>query len=469
LLAIWFVSTSVHRLVAQTPTIANQPQSLNVAPGMKAIFSVQASGSALRYQWQFNSNNIVRGTNFTLAITNVAPADAGDYQVVITNISGSVTSAPASLLLGPILAWGATNIGPNTPAQLLLPLGLTNAIAVAAGDNHGLGLRPDGIIATWGIGNSALANVPAGLSNVIAVSARRNNSGALREDGAVVVWGNNSYQQTNVPPTLNNAASVSVGGDFCAALRNDGTVLAWGNNLNSQVSGASNLSDVVTIACGGSHGLALLGSGQVAAWGRNTEKQCVVPIGVANVASIAAGDQHSLALRDDGTVVAWGNNASGQTNVPAGLTNVVAIAAGVSHSLALTGDGRIVGWGLNSNGQGTAPIGATNVFSLAGGSIFSLALEGNGGPTPTAHLVKHSILQGDTLNLAAMAVGAPPLNYQWRFNGLDIAGATNGAFSLADVQPDNTGSYSVVVSNGFGSTTNPVASVTVRQRLSVAV
>ena len=121
LLAIWFVSTSVHRLVAQPPTIANQPQSLNVAPGMKAIFSVQASGSALRYQWQFNSNNIIRGTNFTLAITNVAPADAGDYQVVITNISGSVTSAPASLLLGPILAWAPRTSVPIRPRNYCCP------------------------------------------------------------------------------------------------------------------------------------------------------------------------------------------------------------------------------------------------------------------------------------------------------------------------------------------------------------
>src|SRR6185503_19899787 len=109
LLAIWFVSARGYRLVAQTPTIASQPQSLNVAPGMKAVFSVQASGSALRYQWQFNSNNIVRATNSIFTVTNVALADAGDYRVVITNISGSVTSAPASLLLGPILAWGATN------------------------------------------------------------------------------------------------------------------------------------------------------------------------------------------------------------------------------------------------------------------------------------------------------------------------------------------------------------------------
>src|SRR5437773_1969178 len=463
-----FTALYPSELLAQAPTITKPPQSLNVAPGMKAVFSVQASGSALRYQWQFNGADILKATNASFTLTNVAPTDAGDYQVIVTNVSDSVTSAPASLLLGNILAWGATNIGPTTPSQLLLPLALTNAVAIAAGDNHGLGLRPDGAVACWGL-SSSVTNVPAGLSNVIAVSARRNNAGVLRADGTAVVWGNNTFQQTNVPPSLTNAISLSVGGDFCAALRSDGTVRAWGNNAYFEVSAASTLSSVIAIACGGSHGLALLKSGQVKAWGRNTEKQCAVPSGLSNVVAIAAGDLHSLALRDDGTVVAWGSNSSGQTNVPAGWTNAVAIAAGSSHSLALTGDGRIVGWGLKNDGQTAVPLAATNVISIAGGSVFSLALEGTGAPTPVGRSLDRDVVQGGAFNLMAMTVGAAPLTFQWQFNGVDIAGATNAALSLSDVQPDNAGSYSVVVSNDYGSITNQVASVTVRQRLSLAV
>ncbi len=462
-----FTALYPSELLAQAPTITKPPQSLNVAPGMKAVFSVQASGSALRYQWQFNGADILKATNASFTLTNVAPADAGDYQVIVTNVSDSATSAPASLLLGNLLAWGATNIGPNTPAQLLLPLALTNAVAIAAGDNHGLGLRPDGTVLGWGL-SSSVTNVPVGLSNVIAVSARRNNSGALRADGTAVVWGSNALQ-TNVPSSLTNAISLSVGGDFCAALRSDGTVRAWGNNLYSEVSAAPNLPDIVAIACGGSHGLALLKSGQVKAWGRNTEQQCVVPSGLSNVVAIAAGDVHSLALRDDGTVVAWGSNSSGQTNVPTGLTNVVAIAAGSSHSLALTGDGRIVGWGLKNDGQTAVPLAATNVISIAGGSVFSLALEGTGAPTPVGRTLDRDVAQGGAFNLMAMTVGAAPLTFQWQFNGLDIIGATNAALSLSDVQPVNAGFYSVVVSNNFGSITNQVASVRVRQRLSIAV
>jgi alpha-tubulin suppressor-like RCC1 family protein len=467
-IAVWCATVPCGGLLAQAPVITRQPQSLNVAPGMKAIFSVQASGSTLRYQWQFDGSDVSNATNQTYTITNVTPADAGSYQVIVTNLSGNVPSAPASLLLGPILAWGSTNTGPGTPPQLLLPLALTNAVAIAAGDNHGLGLSPDGTVSSWGLNTSGATNVPAGLTNVVAVSARRNSSGALRADGTVVVWGNNLFQQTNVPPSLTNAIALGVGGDFCAALRSDGTVLAWGNNGNSQVSAATNLSGVVAISLGGSHGLALLDNSRVAAWGRNAEKQCNVPAGLSGVVAVAAGDVCSLALRYDGTVVAWGGNTFGQTNVPPGLTNVVAIAAGTSHCLALTGDGGIVGWGLSNSGQLAVPPAATNVISLAGGSIFSLALEGNGAPLSTARTVQQGILQGDTLNLTAMTVGAPPLNYQWRFNGVDIIGATNATLSLSDVQPDNAGAYSVVVTNDLGSITNQVASVTVRELQTIA-
>jgi hypothetical protein len=85
LLAIWLVSASAYRSAAQSPTIATQPQSLNVAPGMKAIFSVQASGSALRYQWQLNGADISGATNSTLTLTDVRPTASGNYRCIISN------------------------------------------------------------------------------------------------------------------------------------------------------------------------------------------------------------------------------------------------------------------------------------------------------------------------------------------------------------------------------------------------
>ena len=62
------------------------------------------------------------------------------------------------------------------------------------------------------------------------------------------------------------------------------------------------------------------------------------------------------------------------------------------------------------------------------------------------------------------AVGAvsfnPPLRYQWRFNGEDIAGATNSSLSFTNVQLAHAGSYSVAVVDSVGAVTSLPATLT---------
>jgi len=53
--------------------------------------------------------------------------------------------------------------------------------------------------------------VPAGLTNVVAVAAGDAHSLAVRADGIVVAWGNNDDDQTSVPPGLTNAVAVAAG------------------------------------------------------------------------------------------------------------------------------------------------------------------------------------------------------------------------------------------------------------------
>ena len=45
------------------------------------------------------------------------------------------------------------------------------------------------------------------------------------------------------------------------------------------------------------------------------------------------------------------------------------------------------------------------------------------------------------------------MNYQWRFNGTEIPGATSNSYTFAVSHPANAGSYDVVVSNSGGAVT----------------
>ncbi len=80
------------------PVIASQPVNQTVTVGETASFSVTATGTApLSYQWRLNSTNIVGATADTLVLTNVQPAAAGVYSVVVSNLGGTVTSSNATL------------------------------------------------------------------------------------------------------------------------------------------------------------------------------------------------------------------------------------------------------------------------------------------------------------------------------------------------------------------------------------
>ncbi|MCX8090788.1 MAG: family 10 glycosylhydrolase [Verrucomicrobiae bacterium] len=84
--------------VSSPPVITAQPQSLIVAQGSNATFSVIASGTApLAYQWWFNTAPIAGATGNSFTRTNAQLADQGNYFVVVTNVAGAVTSPPALL------------------------------------------------------------------------------------------------------------------------------------------------------------------------------------------------------------------------------------------------------------------------------------------------------------------------------------------------------------------------------------
>jgi glucose/arabinose dehydrogenase/alpha-tubulin suppressor-like RCC1 family protein/sugar lactone lactonase YvrE len=340
-----------------------------------------------------------------------------------------------------VVGWGL-----NAKGQISVPGGLTNAIAVAAGFEHGLALTSDGSVLGWGNNFQGQSAPPPGMSNVIAIVAGWNHSLALHTNGKVTAWGYNAFGQANVPAGLTNVIAIAASGHHSLALKSDGTIVGWGYNAYGQATPPADLSNAVAIAAGARHSLALKSNGTVVGWGDNAAGQLSIPAGLSNVTSIAAGYLFSLAVKQDGAVVGFGNNSHGQLNVPGTTNNFVAVAGGSVHTLAITSEGKPIGWGCASCfGVLPVPANLSHVSAVAAGELFSLAL--TRAPWITEQPTNRTAVPGDDISFTVAAISAEPLTYQWLFNGVALEGATNAILLLTDVQNTNAGSYTVRVAN----------------------
>ncbi|MBQ9323071.1 MAG: immunoglobulin domain-containing protein, partial [Clostridia bacterium] len=102
------VTTSAATLTVVTkPTITTQPKSVTAAVNATAKFTVAASGTGLKYQWQWsfdggknwsNSSSATVGYNTaTLQVTATEARNGYQYRCQVTNEAGAVTSSAATL------------------------------------------------------------------------------------------------------------------------------------------------------------------------------------------------------------------------------------------------------------------------------------------------------------------------------------------------------------------------------------
>jgi len=81
-------------------------------------------------------------------------------------------------------------------------------------------------------------------------------------------------------------------------------------------------------------------------------------------------------------------------------------------------------------------------------------------PNITTNPVPQSVSQDQTANFSVSATGIPDPSYQWQHAGTNLPGATSATLPIAGAQRSNGGSYAVIVSNGSGSVTSSVVSLT---------
>lgn len=106
------------------PVITGQPRSQTVAEGHAVVISVGSSTSNPVYTWKKDgvaltaATSGVRLVGGTLIIDQAGRADAGVYTVTLTTSGGSVTSAPATLIVTPNLVPPLIDQWTRTPANV---------------------------------------------------------------------------------------------------------------------------------------------------------------------------------------------------------------------------------------------------------------------------------------------------------------------------------------------------------------
>ncbi|MGD1032709.1 MAG: immunoglobulin domain-containing protein, partial [Opitutaceae bacterium] len=120
---------------AQPPQIMYQPQGVSTSAGDNVTLQVTANGVGLSYRWQFNNSNLSDGGDIsgsqtsTLSITGIALNQAGNYTVVVSNSSGSVTSSPANVM---VTASGQLPVITVQPAPQTVNAGANPTLSVTA-------------------------------------------------------------------------------------------------------------------------------------------------------------------------------------------------------------------------------------------------------------------------------------------------------------------------------------------------
>jgi trimeric autotransporter adhesin len=421
--------------VRQSLGIFEHPASQTVYAGEDVTFSVHVKGTPpFQYQWRKHTNNVAvtntypiggppvdtnavdipRATNATLTLTNVQPADALKYDVVVMNVTGAITSQVARLTVDSnifpaittqpqsLTVWPGAKAGFRVTSKGAPTLqhqwrksgssiyGATNvSYLINSADRTNAGTYDVVVSNTYGALTSSIASLavaaraaptyppagtvvnltgallPDGLTNIVAVSAARYHALALRSDGTVAGWGAGAaslFGLNTVPEGLSNIVAVSAGSRSSYAIRDDGTVASWGN-------AAPELFGIVGISGNDFGGVAVQHGGRVIGWGMAASLNSLT-----NIRSLSLSFTYALVVYLDGTVQRVGLSGPGAP-LTRSISTAVAAAIG-TNTVALTSANEVVD--LLSVDDSHLPSGLKDVIAISGYSRRNLALKSDG-------------------------------------------------------------------------------------------
>ena len=389
-----------------------------IAAGADTSFALRANGTVAAWGRDETSN----GTVVTTAngLSNVAAISASGDQFAVLKQAGTVESYGfTSTGTGPDLSGGSPSSSGISPSTI------TGAVAISAGNNHGLALLNNNTVAAWG-------NLPAGDPENIA--------------------------------GVTGAAAVAAGSDFSLVLRSDGTVFAA--DPSGSYAGLTALSNVVYVTAGSFHSYAVQADGSIRGFGSSGNGQINSTITdalslptTARWASGTSGDYlnshrwaqgipstaNSDAIFDSGGSynVNFGNNAQARSLAVSGGGNVTfnqnanSFNAGSSISVSGTGTSlTVTGSGSGSQLTATSLTNSATLAVSAGSTINATSISNSG-------LI--SVVTGGQLATSGTIANSGSLQNSGAVSG-DISGS--GSVTNSGTITGNLTTTGSVVNNG---------------------
>ena len=261
-------ATSPVIAVSEAPAMLSQPLGQSILLGSNVTFAATATGDAtLGYQWYFNGAPLADGgrvfgsTTANLGIANVQTNDAGSYQLVVTNNSGSVTSAVASLT---VLVPAFITVQPTNQTVILSSNVTFSASAGGTGPfgylwySNGVPLANSGRFSGATSANLTIANVQSNDSGTGYQLVVTNNYGSATSAVAtltVLVPVQITGQPASQAVLLNSNATLTVtaagSGPLFYHWYFNGTPLSDGNRISGSATPALTISSVQPGDAGG--------------------------------------------------------------------------------------------------------------------------------------------------------------------------------------------------------------------------
>jgi len=395
------------------PSITTQPVDQAVGTGRNVTFSIIASGShPLSYQWSKDASTITGATNATLTLLNTQTNDSGAYSVTVTNLYGSTNSYTAVLtvtnimqpIISGLVSWwpgeGDANdvVGPNNGT-------LMGGLGFATG-KVGQGFNFDGVDDTISVPPSDTLNVGTGPGFTLECWI---NPTDVDNQHPLFEWMGESDNLTDI------------GVMFWAPAGDPKTLC--GNIIDTAAQ-----SHIIT-------------------------SPVVLQVGVFQHVALTFDKASGIAnIYYNGALV---QTASLGTNFTPKTSNNLLI--GRRHSIddwyfsGIMDEPSVYNRALTSD-------------EIA--AIYNADAAGKAPPEPTPPLivtqpVDESAAVGSGVSFSVTATGSRPLSYQWSKDASTITGATNATLTLLNLQTNDSGAYSVAVTNLYGSTNSANANLTV--------